>query len=374
MDNMTCQDTGKIMNVSDIFFKVFDFFKFFGQQISKPFGFLKGSGNAKHLNLKLGLIPAVVAIFILLFSITGYIWDNEPDSFDVHANALEQAKGDGSKLVTGYTSTAALIRIMESLLNKTGGYLSNDRFPPGVFMDNIPNWEFGALVQVRDMSRALRNDISRSQSQSTEDKDLIVAEPQFHYSNDSWWLPATETEYRSGLKSMRRYLTRLSEDDDAQFYARADNLSDWLALVEKRLGSLSQRLSASVGQERLNTDLAGDSAAQQSTPGSAIVEIKTPWDEIDDIFYEARGAAWALSHLLKSAEVDFAEILKKKNALVSVRQIIRELDATQEEVWSPIILNGSGFGFFANHSLVMANYISRANAAVIDLRSLLSKG
>lgn len=362
------------MNVSDIFFKVFDFFKFLGQQLSKPFGFLNGAGETKNLNLKLGLIPAVVAIFILLFSITGYIWDNEPDSFDVHANALEQAKGDGSKLVTGYTSTAALVRIMESMLNKTGGYLSNDRFPPGVFMDNIPNWEFGALVQVRDMSRALRNDISRSQSQSTEDKDLIVAEPQFHYSNDSWWLPATETEYRSGLKSMRRYLARLSEKDDAQFYARADNLSDWLALVEKRLGSLSQRLSASVGQERLNTDLAGDSAAQQSTPGSAIVEIKTPWNEIDDVFYEARGAAWALSHLLKSVEVDFSEILKKKNALVSVRQIIRELDATQEEVWSPVILNGSGFGFFANHSLVMANYISRANAAVIDLRSLLSKG
>jgi hypothetical protein len=43
-------------------------------------------------------------------------------------------------------------------------------------------------------------------------------------------------------------------------------------------------------------------------------------------------------------------------------------------MWSPIILNGSGFGIFANHSLVMASYISRANAAVIDLRSLLSQG
>lgn len=371
---MTCQDTGEIMNVSDIFFKIFDIFKSFGQLTSKPFGFLKNSGDTRNLGLKLGLIPVLIIVFALIFGITGYIWDNEPDMFDVHANALEQANGDGSKIVTGYTSTAALVRIMESLLNKTGGYLSNDRFPPGVFMDNIPNWEFGALVQVRDMSRALRNDISRSQSQSTEDKDLIIAEPQFNYSNDSWWLPATETEYRSGLKSMRRYLARLSEDDSAQFYARADNLSDWLALVEKRLGSLSQRLSASVGQERLNTDLAGDSAAQQSTPGSKLVEIKTPWNEIDDVFYEARGAAWALSHLLKSAEVDFVEILKKKNALISVRQIIRELDATQEEVWSPVILNGSGFGFFANHSLVMANYISRANAAVIDLRNLLSKG
>ena len=39
-----------------------------------------------------------------------------------------------------------------------------------------------------------------------------------------------------------------------------------------------------------------------------------------------------------------------------------------------MILNGSGFGLFANHSLVMASYISRANAAVIDLRNLLEQG
>ena len=56
------------------------------------------------------------------------------------------------------------------------------------------------------------------------------------------------------------------------------------------------------------------------------------------------------------------------------RQIIRELESSLQPLGSPIILNGSGYGFFANHSLVMASYISRANAAVIDLRSLLSQG
>jgi len=68
------------------------------------------------------------------------------------------------------------------------------------------------------------------------------------------------------------------------------------------------------------------------------------------------------------------DILAKKNALVSLRQIIRELEATQESIFSPMILNGSGFGFVANHSLVMASYVSRANAAIIDLRDLLSRG
>ena len=67
-------------------------------------------------------------------------------------------------------------------------------------------------------------------------------------------------------------------------------------------------------------------------------------------------------------------MLAKKNATVSLQQIIRELEATQQTVWSPMILNGSGFGTLANHSLVMANYISRANAALIELSELLNQG
>ena len=140
------------------------------------------------------------------------------------------------------------------------------------------------------------------------------------------------------------------------------------------MGSLSQRLSASVGRARLNTDLAGDSAAQQSTPSPDEVEVKTPWTEVDDVFYEARGGSWALIQFLRAAEVEFADVLAKKNATVSLRQIIRELEGTQEPMWSPMVLNGTGFGPLANHSLVMASYISRADAALIDLRALLSQG
>ena len=67
-------------------------------------------------------------------------------------------------------------------------------------------------------------------------------------------------------------------------------------------------------------------------------------------------------------------MLNDKNATVSVRQIIRELEASLRPLRSPIILNGSGYGFFANHSLVMANYLARANAAIINLRELLDQG
>jgi len=323
-----------------------------------------------------GVITVPLLIFFILLVVLGYYWSAEPDPFDIEIAATNRAIETESRLTTGSYTTSAVIVAMETLLNKRGGYLSNDIMPPSIWLDNIPNWEFGVLVQVRDLSRSMRNDFSRSQSQSAEDVDLIIAEPKFNFDNRSWFLPATENVYQEGIDALYGYLARLQnpQNPDAQFYARADNLQEWVGQVEKRLGSLSQRLSASVGQVRLNTDLAGDAEAVQSTQTSSQIEVKTPWTEIDDVFYETRGAAWALIHFMKAVERDFEPVLQKKNALISLRQIVRELEGTQEPIWSPVILNGSGFGLFANHSLVMASYISRANAALIDLRSLLEQG
>ncbi len=322
------------------------------------------------------VIGAVLGIYLLGAVLVGIYWSRTPAPFDVRQQAAAVTAEKGSTLVTGSVTTGALIGVMETLLEKPGGFLYNDRTPPGVWLDNMPNWEYGALIQVRDLSRAMREVLSRSQSQSKEDPDLAFAEPRFNFTAGSWILPAAESEYRDGLKYLRSYFHRLSDENatDAQFYARADNLRYWLATVDTRLGSLSQRLSASVGRRRINTDLAGDEVATQSTVAPQELSVRTPWTEIDDVFFEARGTAWALIQFLRAAEVDFAEVLQKKNAQVSLQQIIRELEGTQETVWSPMILNGTGFGPLANHSLVMASYISRANAAIIDLRDLLSQG
>ena len=313
---------------------------------------------------------------LVLIILVGIWWSSEPNPFDVRSNAEATLAETGRAIVTGGVTTTALIKVARTLLDKPGGYLSNDVMPPGLYLDNIPNWEFGVLVQVRDLSRAFRENFSRSQSQSTEDPDLIVAEPNFNFDNNSWLFPPSESEYDEAIERLESYLGRIADPDlaDAQFFARADNLAAWLNNVESRLGSLSQRLSASVGQERINTDMAGDNAASQSTPAASEMMMRTPWLEIDDVFYEARGATWALMHFLKAVEVDFAEVLEDKNATASLRQIIRELEASQRTVFFPVILNGSGFGTFANHSLTMANYISRANAAIIDLRNLLAQG
>jgi hypothetical protein len=333
--------------------------------------------NMSSTPSKIGRIAGgLIGLYLAVTVILSWWWDYEPDQFDVRENAVQMAQGANDSLVTGYLTTATVITLADTLLEKRGGYLSNDVFPPGVWMDNVPEWEFGVLTLLRDAARVYRNDLSRSQSQSAEDPDLSEAEGKFFFDNSSWLLPQTEDEYRDGAKLFRNYLGRLADSGqtNAQFYARADNLQQWLAAIETRLGSMSQRLAASVGKRQLNIDLAGDSAAQQATAAPRDQMVKTAWLDIDNIFFETRGYTWALLHVLRAMEQDFGDVLDDKNARVSLQQIIRELEPSQDTVWSPMILNGDGLGLLANHSLVMASYIARANAAIIDLRTLLTQG
>ncbi|MDJ0939646.1 MAG: DUF2333 family protein [Woeseiaceae bacterium] len=312
----------------------------------------------------------VIAAVFLFWVCLGIYWSRPPDQFWVNEYV------DDGRVVIGYSTTDTLIRVAGTLLDKRGGYLTNDKLPPGVWLDNMPSWEFGVLTQVRDLARVTRDDYTRSQSQSSEDPDVTDAVGYFFFDNNSWILPTTESQYRQGIRGFSRYRDRLvgSAKPDAQFYARADNLREWLAQVEKRLGSMSRRLGNSVADDVINEELAMDPSADAAQPQPDTVDVRTPWLQIDNVFFEARGTAWALLHFFRAAELDFAQVLDDKNARASVRQIIRELEASLEPLRSPIILNGGGFGLTANHSLVMANYLARANAAVINLRELLDQG
>jgi hypothetical protein len=281
----------------------------------------------RRVKVALWSTGAVLLVFIVL----GIYFSREPDIFWINHSA------DPESAVVGVPTTDTLIRVAETLLDKPGGYLTNDKMPPSVFLDNIPSWELGVLNQVRDLGRVMRDDYTRSQSQSKEDADVAKGAPQFFFNNDSWIFPATESEYRDGIEAFKDY-------------------------------------GNSVVENRINDDLAGDAAAEASGSQPDTFNVRTGWFKVDNIFFEARGTAWALVHFFRAAEFDFAHVLADKNAEASVRQIIRELEASLEGLSSPMILNGGGYGLFANHSLVMANYLARANASVINLRELLDQG
>jgi hypothetical protein len=324
----------------------------------------------------------LVGVSLIALIVLGGWWGAEPDTFDVREKAVEYMQQSGTEdMPIGFVYTNTLAHMIEVLMEKPGGYISNDVAPPGLFLDNIRSWEYGALVMIRDGTTALRNHFARDQSQSMEDKDLSLAEPYFYYEPNSWALPSTESEYDKGVEALHKYMQRLQNPNAgqrrAQFYSRADSLWAYLEVVIKRLGGLSTRLTASTDRFAGAAGILYDpnnQIAPQFTEEKTKGVGKTPWLLIDDVFYEARGACWALLHILQAIKIDFGDIILDKRAMNTVDNMIHAMENALTPILSPMVLNGGGFGMFANYSLAMANYIARANAAALDLRDLMDKG
>jgi len=290
--------------------------------------------------------------------------------------------------VVGYRTISAARQLITMLTNKTGGYMSNDKLPPYSWADDMPNWEFGVIKVLRGYNIVLRENFTRSQTQSVEDKDAVAAMTALNVDNLSWMFPSvegwpwTKGEYVKSSESLFALEKRLLDNNpaDGNFFTRATSLATFINRSNKVLGSHSQLLSASVTKERINTDMTGDKNAEEAKPQEYInSDILTSWLQIDDNFWEAQGSIYALSVILKAMESDFYKVLEDKNALPALRQIIVELETAQGLVYSPLIINGAGlnstpYGLGANYSLILANYVSRASAALTDLEKLLKNG
>jgi hypothetical protein len=295
--------------------------------------------------VRTGGVAAGVLLIVLLL-LLGWYWSREPDVFWVD---WEQTAGPA---VTGYRHDQhPACASRSTLLEKPGGYLTNDVLPPSVFLDNMPNWEFGVLVQVRDLARVMRNDFSRSQTQSVRRQGPRRGQNRISISTTtagscrraraatgqaiepSRELPAAPA--RPG--AARRQLLRARRQSPRMARGRRE--------------AARQPLAAAVGERRARcaSTPTWPANARRTRASSAPTrsKVKTPWLEIDDVFYEARGTAWALLHFLRAIEYDFRHVLADKNATVSLRQVIRELEASLAPMRSPIVLNGSGFGLFA---------------------------
>src|SRR5512147_704140 len=122
-----------------------------------------GRGRGRWIVAGTGLVLAVAWAW-------SFYWSREPAPLWVVAETPA-----GERTVVGYSTVHTLIDVIDWLLEKPGGYLSNDVLPPGVWLDNMPSFELGVLTQSRDLARVLRNYYSRSQSQSIEDVELAAA-------------------------------------------------------------------------------------------------------------------------------------------------------------------------------------------------------
>ena len=92
------------------------------------------------------LLAFVLGLYLIVVLILGMYWSIAPAPFNVKEKAQALAAAEGGTVVRGSVTMGALIGVMETLLDKPGGFTHNDRFPPGVWLDNMPNWEYGVLI------------------------------------------------------------------------------------------------------------------------------------------------------------------------------------------------------------------------------------
>ena len=352
------------------------------------------------------IVLTIIVVVILADVGLGFYWNVEPDP-------LPAPKANRN---VGVASTTELIDSIETLLDKPGGFLSNDVMPPGVLMDNIPSWEYGALIQLRDFAYLMRNQFSRPQAQSVRDNDLALAFPRLSISRKSWLFPRAETSYSEAADYLKHYRARLEgkEGPEAYFLNRPNNLDLWLQVVSRRLGGLTQELaqvggvssslklfrgpnpiqpqeqlqpggdppvSSTEGLENLfpvaslqnqNPAQSGEPPPNAMQPGAeAQQRLNHPYLLADDYFYRARGAAWALLNLCRGVEIDFHDQLAQKEALDSFKFLEQTLEASQKTLTTPLIMSGDYFSLLPNHPLTLAAFMSSANATVINIRRML---
>lgn len=74
------------------------------------------------------VVGGLLGIYLLVAMLVGWYWSQEPDLFPVQQDAQAAAERAGRQMVTGYTTVETLKEVVDTLLTKPGGYISNDIF------------------------------------------------------------------------------------------------------------------------------------------------------------------------------------------------------------------------------------------------------
>ena len=267
-------------------------------------------------------------------------------------------------------SGAAFIKANEMLIKQiSDNWLPNDLFWPTLLLDNMPSFQIGELEVIRYNIRVLRDNLSRMR---TTDKLDPSAEGAFTaLSNDpyKWWFPSAESKWEKAYDDLGEFYNGLI-NGTSHFYPRADNLVELLNQYVSLMGGLNTRLINA--PKRREAVLAMEEDIKKGAKGSQLVQLNIPWHKIDDNFYYAQGAAYALYESFKAIRIDFIEVLKDKNSVKLIDKIIEDLGRCQFEPL--IVFNGAPGSVFANHSLNLSGMFNDARQKVYSLIVSLREG
>ena len=348
--------------------------------------------------------PALVILFIVYTGtvIWRFSWIRDFDmSYPQQGmTATAQPVAAGQQLAaaggTESTKTCAPSRIVEmqvslldQLVNKNDWVPASPFYKFGVFglidfedtpfLDNKASFQLGALDMLRLMAIEVQDSLGRVRGTSSVDSDLQGAQSRLRINERAWvfnnpfdrrlatFTSSAAGSYRGAMGLFERYNARLAACD-ALFDARADNLFSLLSRMSADLGSMSERLAQRSGGE------AWDPETKAFIPSQGDGNDRGWFDTRgDNLFHVARGRLYVLHGLLQGTRADFAEVIKTRD-LADVWDRM-EAHVAEAAVLNPMVVsNGRSDGTFApDHLAVMAGFVLRARANMVELRSILDR-
>ena len=225
---------------------------------------------------------------------------------------------------------------------------------PAYALDNMPHFQMGMVAAVKDVTSVMRKFSHNSEIQQ---KDIQKAYRLLSYSPRVWLMsrtgafsvaPSSNAQYRKAARELRKY----AKDGDADFVPEDVDLSAFLGKIRHTL------LKLVIKNEE-----------QQRESSSNLTDTKA-----DDLFYFAKGYAFALGQICRVAGSDFKKIILQKDLYVDWTYMVSSLKKAAE--FNPLIVrNGNISSLTApNHLLIQNYYLQRAAVAVEKMRYTMIEG
>jgi hypothetical protein len=217
-------------------------------------------------------------------------------------------------------------------MNSTFGWSVNDLWiSPTRWLDNRANRQRGVIFATRMLVTFYATNLAKYGTVDAENEWLKEArEKRFAFSEDSWWLPSSESEYRKGLELLRKYETAV-EDGKAVFNMRTDDIYNlFMFIISNQF--LDQPLGLLV---------------------QATEEVRY-WD-LDDRIYYTQGVILVLRDFLETM-VKLYPAIREKGGEENIQIAFKEMERVC--TFDPlVVLRGRHDSIMADHRGKMASYV-----------------
>jgi hypothetical protein len=255
---------------------------------------------------------------------------------------LDQTKPNSAETKKGIALSAAVSNRLEEEMGSTFGWSVNDLIvSPTRWLDNRANRQRGVIFATRMLINFFSTNLAKYGTVDKEDNFLKEArEKYFAFSEDSWWFPSTEGQYRKGIELIRKYEDELAAGK-AVYNMRSDDMYNMLTFI--------------IGKQVLDQPL-----------GLLVQpENEVAYTELDDRIYYTQGVILVLRDFIRTF-VYLYPVIKEKGGEENIKIAIREMELIC--TFDPlIVLRGKHDSVTADHRGKMARYLISFRERINDL-------